>query len=382
MSGAPVHFDLAGRLTLALEDLDPEQARVARSELDPFQGGDPGGAPDVVLAARHGAEDGAREIQGPAHDGTTTALEETGELLVLAGTSACTVPSPPQPDATPVRVGLEPGFPLRAAWAPVLRPVMQLALHARGAAAVHAAAVEQAGRATLVAGWSESGKTEVALALVEAGASFLSDKWTVVGDDGEASAFPVSVGVRGWVLPALPRLRSALPLQARAQLAAAGAGRRLAAPLSRARPRSRLGDLASTAVARAVALGDRAGLSPSELRAAYGQSDDPGRRLALGTVVLLITAADERIGVEEADPAWAARRLVRTAAYERRAFAELQARAAYAGAQGRTEAWLEAVAREERLLERALGQAERVVRVTCPFPGDPRRVVEALHVTG
>ena len=194
-----------------------------RSELDPFKAGNPEGAPDIVLAARDGTEHGPREIQGPAHDGTTTALEQTGELLVLARASACTVPAPPRPSATPVRVGLDPGFPMRAAWAPVLRPAMQLALHGAGAAAVHAAAVEDAGRATLVAGWSESGKTEVALALVEAGASFLSDKWTVVGDDGEASAFPVSVGVRGWVLPALPRLRAALPVPARAQLAAAGA---------------------------------------------------------------------------------------------------------------------------------------------------------------
>lgn len=379
MTGAPLYFDLAGRLTLALEDLDAEQLRVARSELDPFEPADPTGVPDVVVAGRHGGGAGRTEIQGPANDATTTALGADGELVLLADGDACTVPAPPQAGSASVRVGLDPGFPLRRAWGPVIRPVMHLALHGDAAAAVHAAAVEHDGRATLVAGWSESGKTEVALALVEAGASFLSDKWTVVGEDGQVSAFPVSVGVRGWVLPSLPRLRGALPRRARAQLAAAGAAGKVAAPLSAALPRTRLGSLASTAVARAVTLGDRAGLPPSELRAAYGQRDDPARRLALGTVILLATSSRDRVAVEEVDPAWAARRLARSAAYERRAFAELQARAAYAGAEGRPEAWLDAVRREEELLTRALRRAERLVSLTCPFPGDPRRVVDALR---
>ena len=379
MTGTPLHFQLAGRLTLAVEDLDAAQLRVARVELDPFEATSPVGAADVVLTARRVEASRNAEVQGPANDATTTALEHEGEFMVLAGGRTCTVPAPPRPGAGAMRIGVERGFPLRAAWAPVIRPAMQLALHGTGACAAHAAAVEDAGRAILVAGWSESGKTEVALALVEAGATFVSDKWTVVGDDGEASAFPVSVGVRGWVLPALPRLRAALPRRARVQLAAAGATGRIVAPFAARGPRTRLGGLAATAVARAVALGDRAGLSPSDLRAAYDQRDDPARRLAVGTVVLLVTSRDDRVTVEEADPSWAARRLARTAAYERRAFAELQARAAYAGAEGRTEAWFEAVRREEELLGRALARAERVLRVTCPFPGDPRRVVEALR---
>lgn len=361
-----------------MEDLDPHQQHFVRSELDPFGPVDSEVTPNVVLTPRRGRESGRSEIQGPAHDGTTTALEDDGEFVLRVGGVACTVPAPPDGRA-PVPVRVDPGFPLRAAWGPVIRPAMQLALHGDGAAAVHAAAVEEGGRATLLAGWSESGKTEVALALIEAGASFLSDKWTVVGEDGGASAFPVSVGVRGWVLPSLPRLRAALPPHARAQLAATAAARRLFAPLSATRARGRLAALASTTVARAVALGDRASLSPSELRAAYGQSDDPARRLALGMVVLLVTSGADRVTIEEADSVWAARRLSRTAAYERRAFGELHARADYAGAPSRMEAWLEAVRREEELVARALGRADRVLRVSCPFPGDPRRVVEALR---
>src|SRR5919201_20485 len=95
------------------------------------------------------------------------------------------------------------------------------------AVAVHSAAVAIDGRGVLVAGWSESGKTETALALVERGASFVSDKWTVVGDDGTAAAFPITVGVRGWTLAHLPRLRAALGGAPRARLRAAGAARAL-----------------------------------------------------------------------------------------------------------------------------------------------------------
>ena len=58
--------------------------------------------------------------------------------------------------------------------------MLQLGHVARGAAVAHSAAVVLDGRAVLVAGWSESGKTETALALMEDGARFLSDKWTVL----------------------------------------------------------------------------------------------------------------------------------------------------------------------------------------------------------
>src|SRR5204862_272952 len=78
----------------------------------------------------------------------------------------------------------EPGFPIARAFGRVVRPTLQLAMLARGGAAVHSAAVELDGKAVLVAGWSESGKTETALALVEEGARFLSDKWTFVAEDG------------------------------------------------------------------------------------------------------------------------------------------------------------------------------------------------------
>jgi hypothetical protein len=222
----------------------------------------------------------------------------------------------------------------------------------------------------------------VALALVEAGASFLSDKWTVAGPDGEISAFPVGVGIRGWVMTALPRLQASLPRRARAQLVAARLVRTGTGPLLDRAGSGRVTRLATGMVVRAVELGDRAGLSPTEIRQTYGQLDDPARRVQLTTVVLLVTGPTGRVVVEEAPSRWAARRLARTAAYERRTWYDLQERGAYAGLPDRAGARDAAIAAEERLLAAVMDGASRVLRVTCPFPCDPRRVVDALATYG
>ncbi len=204
------------------------------------------------------------ELHGPSHDGTTTGCDAAGRLLVQMGGQWASVP---RPGDRPARVGLTAGAAVDALWPTLVRPVVQTALQAHGAVAAHGAAVDDdRGEAVLVSGWSESGKTEVALALVERGWHFLTDKWTVLGADGDVSAFPVGVGVRGWVLEALPRLRAALPAPARAQLAAVRAVDAATRPLRSERSRGRVAGLAVRALTRSVELGDRVGLAPSALR--------------------------------------------------------------------------------------------------------------------
>ncbi len=241
---------------------------------------------------------------------------------------------------------------------------------------MHGTAVELDGAGLIVAGWSESGKTETALALMEAGARFLSDKWTVLGPDGTMSAFPVSVGVRRWVLPHLPRLRASLPVRSRAQLGAAAVADVSSRPL-RTRARGRLTGLAADAASHAVGLAGRTALSPSELRAAYGQEDDPARHVPVRCVALLTTVEGDDIAVTEADPDWAAMRLARSAAYERRPWFALQERARYAAPERPAEGPEEVIERERDLLRPALSEM-RLVSVEAPFPVDPRRVADAV----
>lgn len=368
-------WDLSGRLVVSVDGVDAAQRDAIGAELDPFRAADNTGDADVNVGHLPPFE--LLEMQGPSkNDQRMTALDHAGRLLARFGSRWAEVPAPHD---MPVRLNVQAGLAIGLCWGELIRPAMHQALRYRDAVAMHGAAVDGGPTGgTLVSGWSESGKTEVALALVEAGASFLSDKWTVAGPDGEISAFPVEVGVRGWVMTALPQLAAALPRRARAQLAAARLVRAGTGPLVNRGGGGRVTRLATGMVARAVELGDRAGLSPTELRQAYGQTGDPARRVKLDTVVLLLTGPTDKVVVEEATPGWAARRLARTAAYERRSYFDLHERGAYAGLPDRAGARDKAIAEEERLLSAVMAGASRVLRVTCPFPGDPRRVADAL----
>ncbi len=100
--------------------------------------------------------------------------------------------------------------------------------------------------------------------------------------------------------------------------------------------------------------------------------------MPLRCVVLLVTGSSNRVYVTEIDAESVSRRLARSAAYERRAFYDLQERGDFAGLAGRSGARDAAVATERRLLRAGLSTAERILEVRCPFPGDPRQVADAL----
>ena len=370
------HYSLAGRATLAVDaGLDDRTRRAVAAALDPFGAAPADGAPHVELRPAPERPRAVTELQNAAGDPTVTAWD--GERLHLrSGDRWCAIPD--VNDSGPLRFELEAGFPLARAFGPVVRPALQLALLRRGFATVHGSSVELDGGGLTIAGWSESGKTETALALMESGARFLSDKWTVLGADGTMSAFPVGVGVRRWVLPHLPRLRAALPARSRAQLRAAAIADLSSKPL-RSRASGRLTGLAADTASHVVGLADRAALSPSELRAAYEQTDDPARHVPMRWIVLLSTIEGDGITVEDAEPDWAAARLAQSAAYERRPWFALQERARYAAPDRGAAAGAEAIIEREReLLLRALS-ATRLLSVRAPFPVDPRRVADALQ---
>jgi hypothetical protein len=369
-------FEVCGRVTLSLLDADQRVRRALHSEMDPYPATSThqGGA-DIVLAAAEAEEAGPFvDLQNPAGDGVVTAFDGRRHYLLHEG-RWCSLADPLA--GRPTRLEYQAGFPVWRVVASVLRPTLQIALLDHQAVAVHSAGVDVNGTGVIIGGWSESGKTETALAFVEGGARFISDKWTVVDSDGLMSAFPISVGVRRWVLRYLPRFRSALPTRARAQLQAAAIASVVSRPVRALRPRGRVGGLVIGAVDRAVALGDRAALRPSEVRAAYAQAGDSSWSAPLGAVVLLTTVPGEGVTAAAADPAWAARRLSRAAAFERRAFFGLHERSRYSlpDRDGDVEATI--VEREERFLTKVF-ESRRLINVNAPFPTDPRRVAEAI----
>jgi hypothetical protein len=368
-------YDLAAPVALGVaESIDDASRRFVAKQMDPFTASPSSADPDVLI--EDGPPPAIGEVQNPANDGLVSGSDGAA-LYVRGGDGWCRLPLTDRAGG-PARFVLSGGFPLWRVFKTAVRPAMQLALPASGAVAVHSASVELDGAGIVVAGWSESGKTETALALMEGGASFLSDKWTVWDAAGELSAFPIAVGIRRWVLPYLPRLRGSLTRAGRAQFAAAGVADRASRPLRAGRRGGRVVGLAGEAMDRAIALADRAALTPTELRAAYGQTDDPARRVPAGCIVLLANVPGEEVSVQETDPGSAAARLARSGAYERRVWFALQERARYAlptVAAGPTMA--EVVERERALLEPLLG-ATRVLTVRAPFPTDPRRVAAAI----
>jgi hypothetical protein len=247
----------------------------------------------------------------------------------------------------------------------------------KDAVAAHSASVEVDGAGIVIAGWSESGKTESALAFMETGARFVSDKWTVIGSDGTLAAFPISVGVRRWALRYLPRLRASLPRAARGQLLAAGLAAAVSSPIRHARPASRLGALAAGGLQQAVALADRASLTPSQVAAAYGRANDPPPRPNLRAIALLSTVREGNVEARPAEAVWAARRLARSAAFERRRYFELYQRARFAFAELDAGAAETIERREERFLAETLADVS-VIDVRTPFPADPRRIADAI----
>jgi hypothetical protein len=61
---------------------------------------------------------------------------------------------------------------------------------------VHAGAVAYRGRALLIPGPSLSGKTTLVAALLRAGATYYSDEFAVLGDDGQVHPYPKSLSLR------------------------------------------------------------------------------------------------------------------------------------------------------------------------------------------
>jgi hypothetical protein len=268
-----------------------------------------------------------------------------------------------------------PDFPLWEALAEVVRPLLQLGTLEHGAITVHGATVEGEGGGLLVCGWSESGKTETALALAENGARFISDKWTMIDADRRLHSFPVSVGIRDWVLEHLPRMRAHLRLAQRIRLRAARTARRPVGLLSR-HP-TRIGTAVEAQLDRAFTLASRLSLRQTEVAAVYGSPQDPLRTPPLTTLAMLTTVASSEIIVRPADRRWAAERLALSGAYERRTLYELDARARYAQASHGPSALATVHEREtERLC--TLLDGVRILEVMAPFPTDPRRVADAL----
>jgi hypothetical protein len=101
---------------------------------------------------------------------------------------------------------------------PLLVPIINLTLLAKGIVPIHASAFVYQGQGVLAAGWSKGGKTEALLSFMAAGAQYIADDWVYITPEGRLYGIAEPVRLRAWHLDGLPQFRRRIPLLRRARL--------------------------------------------------------------------------------------------------------------------------------------------------------------------
>jgi hypothetical protein len=362
-----LHFDIGGAATVGVSGSEGPWVERLRAVMRPWDAAD-GADPDVGITLVDHDPPAPQELIGDTGDGLRLGARP-GRAQVLIDDAWWSIP-----DGGDLH-GLEASARLRPSRlaTDVIRPAVMIHVGRTGGATLHASTVVDGDGPLILAGWSEAGKTETALAFVEDGATLLSDKWTVLRADGGLVRLPGAVYIRGWVLEYLGTLRDGLTMRMRGQRLAARAAR-LAPWAARRLPGDAARDLADRLDVIAE-LGDRLRLDPETIAAISGRpaigKSGPATRL-----ILLRTRPDASIEVADCRPDEVIDALIASSSFERRSTTDLAVRASYA----RPPLDLRSldVRTEERAALTKLLAPVRVMEVHAPFPTDPRRVRDAI----
>lgn len=371
-----IEYRIHDWLGLRLVDPSPSSARLVARQLDPLTPSTLTSTPDVSLVEVHDGPPAQTPYRlGDAGDHIECAFGDSEFCFLKDGRMFCI---PFESIGNSCEIRYTPGLGFRRPFINYVRPILQLSLLSKGAMAVHSAAISYKGQGMLFAGWSESGKTEAMLGFLQHGASFVSDKWTIVTEDGSAvHNFPTPMTVRGWVLKCMPelgkdlspfdrwRVRLATPVTAFSNKTAAGSRIALARTLS-------------GFINPVLHLGSVVSVTPSQLFRSKNNNEQPASLSApLAKVFLLMTSSSQQITVRKASSDDVARRLVDCAEYERRALLGLYTKFRYAFPDRRSTVIDESREREVAMLTKAL-KSKDVFVVETPFPFDPLLMYDAV----
>jgi hypothetical protein len=104
---------------------------------------------------------------------------------------------------------------------PLLVPILNLTLLAKGVIPLHASAFVHEGTGIVVTGWSKSGKTEALLAFGSRGAEYVGDEWIYLAPDGSrVYGIPQPIRIWDWHLRQLPQYQALIARGDRARLRA------------------------------------------------------------------------------------------------------------------------------------------------------------------
>lgn len=202
---------------------------------------------------------------------------------------------------------------------PLLLPIINLTVLAKGGLALHASAFRYRDTGVLLTGWSKGGKTEALLAFIENGAVYIGDEWIYIGADGQRMfGLPEPIRVWDWHLSQLPRYRRQLGLRRHVRQGVLRNASRLLGALadnggaSAVRGRHQLGRLAQ--------LIDRQRYDFLSPERAFGNQLGP-LAAPLDRVVFVASTESAATYVETVSPEWVADRMVFSLQEEREVFA-------------------------------------------------------------
>jgi hypothetical protein len=263
--------------------------------------------------------------------------------------------------------GLEITCERRLTQVPMLVPLLNAAMLAKGVAPLHASAFVWGGHGVAAAGWRTSGKTEALLSFMAQGALAIADEWVYVTPDRRLHGVPEPVRLQDWHLDQLPEHRAALRPKQRARLgslavagAVARAGGRVAGPMGR--------------LAGAVAARSHVDVLPARL---FGSDRWVGTG-RLDRVFLLATAEARDVRVEQVPGELVARRMVYAHQHHRLGLISAYFEQRFAFPERVSTVLEEAAELERDLLLRVLGGVDAHV-VEHPHPVDISRLFEAMR---
>ena len=293
-----VDYDVHGLARIRLVDASASDLAAVTRQLGPVQA-PLAGEPDIVVrfVERLPASGPVRYI----------GLEEAGftddAFLVLRGThkSRVRVQIPLDDVGRRCELVCETGLPA----VPLLIPILNLTVLAKGIVPVHAAAFVYEGTGVLVTGWAKGGKTETLLAFMSNGADYVGDEWVYLDADGEkAYGVPEPIKIWDWHLPDLPEYRARLGWRRRSRLAALK-GARAAGHATERASRGRTPRL----VARGMPLLERQLYTHVHPEKLFGR-ESCVLAGSVDKVFFVVSAEREDVAVEEIDAEEVARRMV------------------------------------------------------------------------
>jgi hypothetical protein len=209
-----VDFDIHGLAGVRLVGASPADAAAVKRQLGPLEGV-LDGEPDVVIRFVDRLKTSSHvRFLGLDEAGFT---DEAFLILRSKHKSSAKVEVDFSRIGGQIEIVCERGLPA----VPLLIPILNLTLLARGVLALHASAFVHEGQGVVATGWSKGGKTETLLAFAARGATYVGDEWVYVSSNGErVYGIPEPIRIWDWQLDELPEYAALIGKRERSRLRA------------------------------------------------------------------------------------------------------------------------------------------------------------------